>query len=197
MRQALKPVRDLAAEENVAMIGLRHLNKKANVAALYRGGGSIALAAVARSVLLVARHPDDPGLRIVIPQKANLVADALKAAIGFRIIEGVGPDDRVRPRIAWERDVTPINADELLAVPRNKPGPRAHVGPQAEQFLLAQLAAGPRSRKTLIENAERVGLNEKAIERAANALGINRDPDGKERLWALRGEATTGRATAA
>jgi archaellum biogenesis ATPase FlaH len=197
VRQALKPLRDLAAEENVAIIGLRHLNKKVNVSALYRGAGTIALAAVARSVLLVARHPDDPGLRIVIPQKANLVADGLKAPIGFRIVESVGADDRARPRLAWEREVAPINADELLAVPRNKPGPRPHVAARAELFLRDQLARGPRSRKAIMENAKNENLNEKAVERAATTLGVVRDPSGQERLWALPSEAPAGRATAA
>lgn len=184
VRQALKPVRDLAAEENVTIIGLRHLNKKVDVAALMRGAGSIALAAVARSVLLVARHPDDPSLRIVVPQKGNLVADGKKTPIGFRIIESITPPGaKVRAQLAWNRDVPHINADELLAPP--KPGPRAVIGPQAEQFLRGFLANGPRSRAEVLHAASGLGLNDRAVERAATALGVTRDPNGKERVWSL------------
>jgi archaellum biogenesis ATPase FlaH len=187
VRQALKPVRDLAAEENVGIIGLRHLNKKVEAGAFYRGGGSIALMAVARSVLLVARHPDDPDLRIVIPQKANLVADDKKAPVGFRIVSThSSPDGKARPRIAWERDIAAINADELLA-PR-KPGPSPDVAAHAERVLRDVLANGPRNRKDVMEAGCAAGVNEKAIERAAATLGVVREPDGRERVWRFPGD---------
>jgi hypothetical protein len=94
VRQALKPVRDFAEGAGVTIIGLRHLNKASDKPAMYRGGGSIALTAVARSTLLVARHPDDPALRVVVVQKCNLVPDLAKRPIGFRI----GQDGQGRPR---------------------------------------------------------------------------------------------------
>jgi hypothetical protein len=184
VRQALKPVRDLAAEENVTIIGLRLLNKKTDTSALPRGAGSIALAAVARSVLLVARHPEDESLRIVVPQKSNLVADARKAPVGFRIIEGGAPiNGKVRARLAWDRNVQAIGADELLAPTR--PGPRAVVAKDAERFLVQFLESSPRSRAEIMDAAGRAGLNERAVERAAQTLSIVSDPDGRERLWRL------------
>jgi putative DNA primase/helicase len=184
VRQALKPLRDLAAAENVAIIGLRHLNKRTTADPMYRGGGSIALAAVARSVLLVARHPDGSGLRIVIPQKANLVSDDKKGALGFQFVEDVcAADGKVRPRIAWEHDVTPISTGELLA-PR-KPGPSPVVAENAERFLLDLLVAGPRNRKDVMLEARKVHLNEKAVDRAAGKLSVASVPSGNERIWSL------------
>lgn len=184
VRQALKPVRDLAAEENVTIIGLRHLNKKTDASALHRGAGSIALAAVARSVLLVARHPEDEALRIVVPQKSNLVADARKAPIGFRIVEVGAPIvGKVRARLVWDRNVQAIGADELLAPAR--PGPRPVVAKDAERFLLQFLQDAPRSRAEVREAGARAGFNEKALERAAQSLRIERDPIGRERAWRL------------
>jgi archaellum biogenesis ATPase FlaH len=184
VRQALKPVRDLAAEENVTIIGLRHLNKKTDASALHRGAGSIALAAVARSVLLVARHPEDDSLRIVVPQKSNLVADARKAPIGFRITEGgtqIG--GKVRAQLVWDRNVQAIGADELLA--QSRPGPRAVVAKDAERLLVQLLEDGPRSRADVMAATASAGLNERAVERAAQTLGIEREPNGRERLWKL------------
>jgi archaellum biogenesis ATPase FlaH len=191
VRQALKPVRDLAVAENVTIIGLRHLNKKTEASALHRGAGSIALAAVARSVLLVARHPDDESLRIVVPQKGNLVADARKAPVGFRIVEGGMPvAGKVRARLVWDRNVQAIGADELLAPPR--PGPRAVVAKDAERFLVQFLRDAPRGRAEVMEAAARAGLNEKAVERAASSLGVVSEPAGRERLWRMPAVATGG-----
>jgi archaellum biogenesis ATPase FlaH len=185
VRQALKPVRDLAAAENVTIIGLRHLNKKTEASALHRGAGSIALAAVARSVLLVARHPEDESLRIVVPQKSNLVADARKAPVGFRIVESGAPiAGKLRPRLVWDRNVQAICADELLAPAR--PGPRAIVAKDAERFLFQLLKDAPRTRAEVMEAAGRAGLNERAIERAAQTLAIVSVPAGRERLWQLK-----------
>ena len=191
VRQALKPVRDLAAEENVTIIGLRHLNKKTEASALHRGAGSIALAAVARSVLLVARHPEDESLRIVVPQKSNLVADGRKAPIGFRIVEGTAPiAGKLRARFVWDRNVQAIGADELLAPPR--PGPRAVVAKDAERFLVQFLEQAPRSRTETLEAAARAGLNERAVDRAASTLGVVSEPAGRERLWRLPTVAAGG-----
>ena len=149
------------------------------------------MAAVARSVLLVARHPDDDALRIVVPQKSNLVADARKAPIGFRIVEGGAPiAGKVRARLIWDRNVQAIGADELLAPPR--PGPRAVVTKDAERFLVQLLGDGLRSRAEVMDAAARAGLNEKAIERAAQALSIVSEPTGRERLWRLPVAAVGG-----
>jgi archaellum biogenesis ATPase FlaH len=191
VRQALKPVRDVATEENVTIIGLRHLNKKTDASALHRGAGSIALTAVARSVLLVARHPEDDSLRIVVPQKSNLVADGRKAPIGFRIIEGSAPvAGKARARVVWDRNVPAISADELLA-PRH-PGPRPVVAKDAERFLLQFLEGAPRRRTEVMDAAAYAGLNEKAVERAADTLEIESAPAGRERVWKLPGVAAGG-----
>ena len=54
------------------MVLVRHLNKSAGTNALYRGIGTIALTAVARSVLLVAPEPVDPTRRVLATTKHSL-----------------------------------------------------------------------------------------------------------------------------
>lgn len=179
VRQALRPLRDFAENEGVTVIGLRHLNKASDKPALYRGGGSIALTAVARSTLLVARHPEDPALRVVISQKCNVVPDDMKRPIAFRI----GQDEHRRPRVEWLAEDIDINADELLAPA--KPGPKPDTLEQAKRYLADLLANGPKPKRDVMESAEKVRLSERAIERAADALQVVREPHGKERLWRL------------
>lgn len=183
VRRALRPLRDLAEKKNLAIIGQRHLNKKTDTPSLYRGTGSIGLAAVARSVVLVAKHPEDHGLRVVISQKCNLIEEAKKIPGAFRIRQDGGG----RPRIEWVADAPEIDVDELLG-PR-KPGPKPDVIEKARRYLHDHLPIGTKKRRDdILHSAAKVGFNEKAMERAfADLKGLSEpDPEnGKKRLWSL------------
>lgn len=179
VRHALRPLRDLAEDEGLVIIGQRHLNKATDKPSLYRGGGSIGLAAVARSVVLVAKHPEDPALRVVISQKCNLCSDDRKVPRAFRI----GQDARGRPRLEWREDAPQINADELLA-PR-KPGPTPDTLEKAKGYVRDHLTDGPKLRRDVVESGIKAGLSDSTIERASRALGVVSTPQGKGRLWAL------------
>jgi len=182
VRQALQPLRELAEEEKLTVLALRHLNKASDKPALYRGGGSIALAAVARSVLLVARHPNDETLRVIVVQKGNLAQDSKRKPVGFR----VESHDSGHAVIEWEPGDIEIDAEELLA--QRRPGPTPKTKDRAKEFLRAFLAAGPRLREDVVGAADAAGLNEKTLERAVRDLRIDsvpHDDDPKKRLWAL------------
>ncbi|MBI5071263.1 MAG: AAA family ATPase [Deltaproteobacteria bacterium] len=179
VRAALRPIRDFAEDENVTIIGLRHLNKASDKPALYRGGGSIALAAVARSVLLVARHPDDNALRVLLSQKCNLIEEEKRPPLGFRVAK----DTSGRPRVEWLTDELDIDADTLLAPP--KPGPKPDVIEKAKAYVRDHLQHGPKPRCDVVEAGRNAGLNEKAIDRAAAALGVKKEAQGRERVWSL------------
>jgi hypothetical protein len=179
VRGALRPIRDFAESDNVTIIGLRHLNKASDKPALYRGGGSIALTAMARSTLLVAKHPEDPGLRVLLSQKCNLIEEAKRPPLGFRIEK----DGRGRPRVEWLADEITIDADELLG-PR-KPGPKPDTLETAKRYVRDHLANGPKIRRDVVEAGEKTGLSESSIDRAARDLGVVKAWQGKERLWSL------------
>jgi DNA-binding CsgD family transcriptional regulator len=74
MREAFEGILRLAAEEQFAILGIAHLNKRMTAAA-YRVGGSIAFTAMARSVYLLAKDPQDPERRVMLPLKNNLAKD--------------------------------------------------------------------------------------------------------------------------
>lgn len=179
VRHALRPLRDLAEQENLVVIGQRHLNKATDKPSLYRGGGSIGLAAVARSVVLVAKHPEDPGLRVVISQKCNLCPEDRKIPRAFRIAQ----DAAGRPRLEWLTEAPDIDADELLAP--KKPGPKPDTLEKAKRFLSDLLEGGPKLRRDVLESASKVGLTESSIDRAMRALSVVSSAEGKERVWSL------------
>ena len=66
IRAALSPLQRLAEETGAAVVVVAHLNKGQSSDPLQRLGGSIGLPAAARSVLLLARDPDDPDEQYVV-----------------------------------------------------------------------------------------------------------------------------------
>ena len=176
VRAALMPVAAMCQRTGVAVLLLRHLNKDSSKSALYRGGGSIAFAGVARLVLLAAKDPDEEGSYVLARTKGNLgrPPPALRYSIGS------GPNESGTVLWGGESDHT---ADTLLAP--DKPGPKPDIHEQAKRYLSDLLAGGPRLRRDIIEAAARVNLNEKAIERASAALGVVSEARGRERAWRL------------
>lgn len=190
VRRALQPLRELAEHRDLVVVGLRHFNKKQDTRALYRGAGSIALLAVARSVLAVARHPEDPELRVVLVQKGNLAPDDVKHPVGFKVAED---EESKQPQITWTRadEVPEIAAEELLTRPSGRRGPAPVVAGAAENFLREALRA-PRTRKDVLALGAVIGLNAKALQRAFQNLNGTSTPSGKERIWIVPGITATG-----
>ena len=85
-------LRALAEETGAALVMIRHLNKRAGDAALYRGGGSIAFTAAARSALVVGRVPEQPGTLALAVAKCNLAPPV--PAVTYRI--DTDPDSGAR-----------------------------------------------------------------------------------------------------
>jgi AAA domain-containing protein len=181
VRQALRPVRDLAERRNLVVAGLRHLNKATDKPSLYRGGGSIGLAAVARSVVLVAKHPEDATLRVMLSQKCNIIGEEKKRPQGFRI----GTDPKGRPKCEWLAGSVEIDAEQLLGPKR--PGPAPAEREKAERFLRDFLADGEKAREVVVAAAEATDIDERMLDRAATHIGVTRRPEGKRRFWSLPG----------
>ena len=74
VRDALDPLAKLAAEYGLAVVVVRHLHKSAGKSLLYRGAGSIAWVAAARSGLLATADPgsSDPHRHLLVQTKTNL-----------------------------------------------------------------------------------------------------------------------------
>ena len=176
VRSALLPLVALAKRTRVAVQLLMHLNKATGMAALYRGGGSIAFAGVARIVLLAAKDPDAPESCVLARTKGNLGRPP--RALCYSI--GSGSNGAAEVRWNGESEHT---SETLLAPPKRGPEPDALE--QAMAFVRDHLAAGPKSRGDVIESAAKVGISERTIGRAAKFLDLRSLPQGKERLWSL------------
>lgn len=163
-RGLLAPLAKLAAKHDVAIVAVTHL-RKGEGPAVYRTMGSLAFVAAARAAFAVMPdQEDDSGRRrLFLPVKQNLAADV--GGLAYHL----GTGGHAQPVVHWHADAVTISADEALA-PRRGPDPDARQ--EAEEWLTAALADGPRPASELKAEAKETGIAEKTLKRAKKALRV-------------------------
>jgi putative DNA primase/helicase len=151
VRGVLTPLKDMAEELHIAVIGISHFNKKDDIkSALLRVSDSIAYVAAARHVYAVLDDPEDKNSKLFVKAKNNLARDtkALRYGMG---VKAVGYDDRLgvditAPYIIWHPQHVEITANEAMQAAGGHTAKR-----EAREFLLERLEAGPRKSDDIIE----------------------------------------------
>jgi AAA domain len=171
LRGALAPLAALAQEQGVAVLLVAHLNKGQNADPLRRLGGSVGLAAAARSMLLLARDPDDPDgatgdMRVLAQAKSNL--GLLEPSLSYRIKPASLAND-VTTAYLEAAGASRFSAAELLAL--NETEARSKLS-EAEALLRAELENGPRPVSELRAAALELGISITTLERAKKRLGV-------------------------
>ena len=175
VRAVLGGLAQLAEETGVAVLAIRHLNKSESSNALYRGGGSIAFTASARSVLLAGRDPGDPTRerKVLASSKCNvaepqtsLAYRSIMASNGAVCIEWLG--------------TSPHSADDLL---RERPRNGLSKLEEAKQWLQDELGDGPAQTTELEERAELCELSWRTVRRASRELGVKPRKEGYGGPW--------------
>ncbi|QDT55650.1 hypothetical protein Pan44_36960 [Caulifigura coniformis] len=105
IRQLLQKLTRLAREKNAAIVMTAHQRKQLASTAVHRPVGSVAFAAVARVVLVLAHDPHVAGRRLLVPAKMALHAAPTGRA--FRIVAG---------RLEWEPEIVDFSADDLSLI---------------------------------------------------------------------------------
>jgi hypothetical protein len=168
VRQALTPVKIMAEDTGAAVLIIRHLIKATDKKALHRGGASIAIIGVARSGLLVAKHPEDESQRVLAPLKGNLSKPA--PSLEFSLVEA----DNGAVKVKWGR-VTSLGADALLAA-----SPRKHSAlDEAMEFVRETLTDRAVLSTRLEEEARSAEISGATLRRAKEALGVIAKKSGK------------------
>ena len=170
LRGALAPLAALAQEQGAAVLLIAHLNKGRDADPLRRLGGSIGLAAAARSLLLLARDPDDPegetgARRVLAHAKSNL--GQLETSCAYRI-ETKAANKKVKAAYLKPTGASRFSAVELLAL--NEPEARSKLS-EAEALLRAELEGGPRPVSELRAAAVELGISITTLDRAKKQLG--------------------------
>ena len=113
VRGVLAPLAKFAADYDVAIVSVTHLNKSPSVDPLTRVIGSTAFVAAARAAFLVKEDKRDPERRLFLPLKSNLSRAC--HGLAFRLEPYVLPSGIATSRVVWEAEPVTITASEALS----------------------------------------------------------------------------------
>jgi hypothetical protein len=159
VRTALRPLTEFAEARQIATVAVMHLNKKQDLDGIYRIGGSIGFAGLARSILAVTKDGDDEERRLLLPLKMNYVRKP--SSLAFWIHDDL--------RLSF--DTNPVDADveeALSPLKRQTGADKTH----AARWLTDFLADGPQDLKNILRVAESEGHSRSAVFRAKAMLPI-------------------------
>jgi hypothetical protein len=173
---------DLAAELKVAIVGIMHFNKKAEVDnVVLRVSDSLAFAATARAVFATIDDPENKR-KLFVRGKCNIAKSDIKAlAYDFRTrVVGKDPDsgeDISVPYINWYPQHVDISATEAMQAAGSKtPGALD----EAKQFLQEFLKNGPVLQTEVEAEAKANDIAVKTLRRAKKVLQVESRKDGPE-----------------
>lgn len=170
IRRALAPLARLAEKTGAAVVVVRHLNKGTGGNALYRGGGSIGIVGAARSGLLIAKHPEDDGGRVLACIKNNLAAPAPS------LVFGLSSTESGTVVVRWKGE-SELDASALLSAPTDHE--ERSIAQASQDFLRDVLSGGPEPVKDIRAQADEAGLSWRTVERAKAALGVKAAREGE------------------
>jgi len=181
MRRVLTPLADLADRYGVAIVANRH-HRKAHGPAIDKGGESVAIGAVARSVLVAGADPtDETGERKVLAVvKANLTAPGDRPSWTYRI-RGVPVsfDDGGAPAsigaVEWI-GASDVNAEDVARGPGD-PDVQADAD-ECREVIRALLSDGPRLARDVQAACRAEGFTPKQVRGARERLGVTVKRDG-------------------
>lgn len=191
VRRGLQPLADLATSMRCALLGITHFSKGTGGRdPVERLTGSLAFGALARVVLVAAKHQEEGD-------------DGRTVRLFCRAKSNIGPDDggfeydlhqaelKARPGIfassvLWGETVEGA-ARELLAT-ADSTGDDGEGGTlaDAKRFLADLLADGPMGAGEVFKDADQAGYSKRSIQRAANAIKVERHKDGMKGGWTWR-----------
>ncbi len=171
-RAVLAPLAQLASRQKCAVLLVRHMRKASGDNLMYRGLGSIDIAGVSRSILMVGEDPDNPNRRGVVHVKASMAAKA--SPIAYTLSDGQFEWNGEAPELSGSRMFSGHQAteeDSALDV--------------ATQFLRDALNGKELAATIIYENAAASGIKRRTLERGKKDLAVRSEKRGKEWYWKL------------
>jgi hypothetical protein len=184
VRSALAPLTEIARDTGCCIVLVRHLNKDGSMKALYRGTGSIAFSAIARSGIICGTCPDGQfGLAQVKASYSELFAGVVRYSL-------VKTERAVT--VEWGAVDAELTADDLVRGKTERKGP----DPEAYNAIREVLDIMFREKETWTQTAamkrlraEGIASHERTIGKIRNQMGIDsrmgskRGKDGRIATW--------------
>lgn len=156
MRAILTRLSRMAAKYRCAILLVGHLNKASGGKTLYRGLGSIDIAAIARSVLMIVRDEHNGKIRYMIPIKSNLAPQG--SPIGFVLDQDAGFHWLGKCSLAFE---------ELPFQTKSTSKKET-----AKDLLRVILSSGLVESKVVYERLQELDISERTVRTAAQEMEI-------------------------
>jgi hypothetical protein len=156
MRYTLKKLSDVADKHRCAIVLVGHLNKASGGKNLYRGLGSIDIAAQARSILMVARDKMNSSLRYMFPVKSSLAPEGDAIQFEFTKDKGFGWLGRCE-----------IDVNEFFAT-----GASNNKKEMAKQNIIMQLQENDMPSNAIFVLMEKMGISKRTVNDAKKELEI-------------------------
>jgi hypothetical protein len=166
MRATMRKLSALAEKYRCAVVLVGHMNKTTGGKQLYRGLGSIDIPAIARSVLMIERDPDNPEIRYVFPIKSSLAPQG--EAIAFTFIKDHGFQWLGKCQMPGKnatRESENITKKKEYAI----------------EYLEAMLTTGDKPSNYIFEKMKQVGICERTVRSAAKELNVQSIK--RENVW--------------
>ncbi|NWG39242.1 MAG: AAA family ATPase [Hydrogenophilaceae bacterium] len=189
VRRNLQPLADLAAFMRCALLGITHFTKGTiGRDPVERINGSVAFGALARVVLVAAKHQEEGEggqvVRLLARAKSNIGPDGGGFEYDLHQDELKTHPGVLASTVLWGTAVEGA-ARELLAI-ADTTGDDGEGGKlaDAKRFLADLLVDGPLPSKTIKADAEGAGYSWQTMRRAKHALGIEAVKAGMKGGWA-------------
>jgi putative DNA primase/helicase len=191
VRRGLQPLVDLAGSMRCALLGITHFSKGTGGRdPVERLTGSLAFGALARVVLVAAKHQeegeDGRTVRLFCRAKANNGPDDGGFEYDLHQAELKTHPGIFASSVLWGEAVEGA-ARELLAT-ADATGDDGEGGTlaDAKRFLADLLADGPMRAGEIFKDADQAGYSKRSIQRAAKAIKVDSRKDGMRGGWTWR-----------
>lgn len=170
MRSVLRKLAATAEKYHCAVILIGHMNKGNGSNPLYRGLGSIDIAAIARSVLMISRDETDPALRYMYPIKSSLAPEGPAISFSFKIGGG----------LEWQGQYV-INAAEFF----ERSTVRKSKTEKARAKMIQMLMKKDRPAKEIYAALSEMGVGSRTVEKVKKDIRIRTYRSGNCWFWSL------------
>lgn len=191
VRRGLQPLCDLATSMRCALLGITHFSKgTVGRDPVERLTGSLAFGALARVVLVAAKHQEEGEdgrvIRLFCRAKSNIGPDDGGFEYELQHSELQAHPGIFASSVLWG-DALEGAARELLATADasgddNEGGSLTDI----KRFLGDLLSDGPMRAGEVFKNADQAGYSKRSIQRAAKAIKVERHKDGMKGGWSWR-----------
>lgn len=174
MRTVLRNLAGIAERNNCAVVLIGHMTKASGGKNLYRGLGSIDIAAISRSVLMIKRDEEEPDIRYMFPVKSSLAYEG--KAVRFIFDKDLGF------RILGTCDMKLDNTDD-----RDKDEKIGKLQ-KAERLLRILLSDGSKPSKEVLRQMKQIDISERTVRSVVKKIGVQAFRKGSIWYWKLEGE---------